>query len=329
MVTAELARAKAEAEARHDKGFDLERNMAICEAHGVEWGSFPASRWPELANSPAFACLSNRQKQAVCFSLAAHPDSKIVFRTIMQTLGQGRTAGRSDDGPYKGDVILGTILPNTFMFVFNGIDPPRYVLGRESLALQCFPIDILGKEGFKKVKEDGSAVFAESLFQDLAGNMVSTPVMLATVMSTMAAVSWIEDEPPAESSDSDGFGTAPSPAPPSPGELSLFGGVASPKPTKAHTDPEGLMHGEGPKPRGCLLRRRLHDPAQRRLEMQRQLEAEMAEMGQAHGGTGHAHGGMGHAHGETDVAKDPPAFPMTVEKGKGKGGFHLANVFEA
>ena len=33
--------------------------------------------------------------------------------------------------------------------------------------------------------------FTEKALGDLAGNMVSTPVMLGAVMSTMAAVTWL------------------------------------------------------------------------------------------------------------------------------------------
>ena len=41
----------------------------------------------------------------------------------------------------------------------------------------------------------GRHLFTESLYQDLAGNMVSTPVMLAAVMATLASLSWSEEEP--------------------------------------------------------------------------------------------------------------------------------------
>ena len=37
----------------------------------------------------------------------------------------------------------------------------------------------------------GSKPFKESNFNDLAGNMVSTPVLLAMVMSAIAAASWV------------------------------------------------------------------------------------------------------------------------------------------
>ena len=42
---------------------------------------------------------------------------------------------------------------------------------------------------------NGKAVFGEGFYQELAANMVSTPVMLAAVMATMASLSWVEEEP--------------------------------------------------------------------------------------------------------------------------------------
>ena len=68
---------------------------------------------------------------------------------------------------------------------------PRILLGRESLALQGFPIDVLDEMGDSGKKD----YLREPLLTDLAGNMVSTPVMLAAVMATMASVSWITAGP--------------------------------------------------------------------------------------------------------------------------------------
>ena len=78
-------------------------------------------------------------------------------------------------------------MPNQLVFIFYDNLEPRILLGRESLALQGFPIDVLDKMGTSPNKD----YLKEALLGDLAGNMVSTPVMLATVMATMAAVSWI------------------------------------------------------------------------------------------------------------------------------------------
>ena len=63
------------------------------------------------------------------------------------------------------------------------------------MCIRDSPIDELEAPCFTQVKPQGDAVFTENTYQDLAGNMVSTPVMLAAVLATLVAVSWIEDEP--------------------------------------------------------------------------------------------------------------------------------------
>ena len=58
---------------------------------------------------------------------------------------------------------------------------------------QGFPIKMLERHQLSE--------FPESNVQDLAGNMVSTTIMLAAVCATMAAVSWIPDEENKEGPD--------------------------------------------------------------------------------------------------------------------------------
>ena len=190
-VRAELERATAEATRRDDKGFDVEKNMDTCAKHGIAWGTFGVSNWPFLKESPWYSTLCNRQQHALCFSMKENDDARIMFRAVHKTIGRGQHAGKDT----TGIVVLGTEMPNQLMFTF-AVQPPRLVLGRESFWLQGFPIDELEADCFKQVKAHGERVFTESMYQDLAGNMVSTPVMLAAVIATIVAVSWIDDEPP-------------------------------------------------------------------------------------------------------------------------------------
>ena len=142
--------------------------MSICQKAGIPWGSFHVSRWPHLRDSPWYSTLTARQKLSICFNMAQKPEHHIVFREIQQTLGRGRSARYNNDGI----VIVGTEMPNGITMTFhNRNDPPRLVLGREGLLLQGFPIDVLDAECFTK---DGKRIYSETLFQDLAGNMVST-----------------------------------------------------------------------------------------------------------------------------------------------------------
>ena len=79
------------------------------------------------------------------------------------------------------------------MFAFTGDGVPRLVLGRERLALQGFPARVLDSGAFNRVRPRTKCAkpeFTENIFQAIAADMVATPVMLAIVMATMAALSW-------------------------------------------------------------------------------------------------------------------------------------------
>ena len=85
-------------------------------------------------------------------------------------------------GP-DNEVIANTCLPQQALMIIDGEREPRLVLGRESLWLRGFPIDVIDDMKGEFLKEP--------LFTDLAGNMVSTPIFLAMAQSIMAAVSWL------------------------------------------------------------------------------------------------------------------------------------------
>ena len=141
---------------------------------------------------------------------------------------------------------------------------------------------MLDADCFNHLKSDGNPVFTENTYQDMAGNMVSTPVMLAAVMATMAAVSWIDDEP-AMSDTGRAHGDADLDSSDSSSSSSSSSTQANPPVmSDADKEPTGLIESQ-PQPttlRGCLLRRVLHDPAHRQLEVR----------GHAQGNTGHTHG---------------------------------------
>ena len=80
------------------------------------------------------------------------------------------------------------------MMLFNGDESPRLLLGREALWLHGFPIF---EESIKPLLDNES----EAFLTDLAGNMVSTPVLLALLMSTISSLSWREEESPATTID--------------------------------------------------------------------------------------------------------------------------------
>ena len=61
--------------------------------------------------------------------------------------------------------------------------PFRLLLGREALVLQGFPSQ-------DETLSELFGSFSELQMADLAGNMVSTPVMLAMAMTAISAASW-------------------------------------------------------------------------------------------------------------------------------------------
>ena len=83
--------------------------------------------------------------------------------------------------PIGSPHVFNTCVPNQLPFVFLEGRQHRLTLGREALWLQGFPISII---------DDMSPDFKDGLLNDLAGNMVSVPVCIACLMSTMASVSW-------------------------------------------------------------------------------------------------------------------------------------------
>ena len=90
---------------------------------------------------------------------------------------------------------MSAVMPGQWIYVFNEGLFPRQVLGREALALQGFPINRLDEpevREFIQEMEHKEIASTDRLFGDIAGSMVATPVMLAIVMSTLMAVSWVE-----------------------------------------------------------------------------------------------------------------------------------------
>ena len=81
--------------------------------------------------------------------------------------------------------VFNTCVPNQLPIVFVEGRQHRFMLGREAMWLQGFPISII---------DAMSPDFKDGLLNDLAGNMVSVPVCIACLMSTMASVSWACEE---------------------------------------------------------------------------------------------------------------------------------------
>ena len=114
-----------------------------------------------------------------------------MLRDCSQSLGRTRVSV-FDEG--TGRHIAPTVTPGQLMMLFDGDKSPRLLLGREALWLQGFPI--LAKSVAPVLESE-----SESFLTDLAGNMVSTPVLLGLLLSTMCALSWREECTPVTAVD--------------------------------------------------------------------------------------------------------------------------------
>ena len=106
--------------------------------------------------------------------------ASLLLRDVSQNLGQTRLPSRSAE---NGTPCAPTVLPNQMMMVFAPGHPFRLLLGRENLVLQGFP----SADPSLSELIEGTP---ETAMTDLAGNMVSTPVMLAIAMAAISSVSW-------------------------------------------------------------------------------------------------------------------------------------------
>ena len=104
-----------------------------------------------------------------------------MTRDIVNTLGRTRVSSCSDDGEtHRGFTLLPGNLP--LLIPKNNEFAARIMLGEEAMWQQGFPIDIIDDKMAKK--------HTQKTLMDLAGNMVSTPVLLAHLVAALCAVSW-------------------------------------------------------------------------------------------------------------------------------------------
>ena len=103
-------------------------------------------------------------------------------------VGQNKCARLGADGR----LTIRTLVTSQMFYIYDGDKLSRQMLGCEHLALQGFPIDLLNElEPFREARcKHPKEQCSEHLYRDLAGNMVSIPVMLAVVMASIFAFDW-------------------------------------------------------------------------------------------------------------------------------------------
>lgn len=179
-VVAELTRRQRsgagcqEVQAQHGWSAQLMREY---RAMGLRYGAHTADQ--RSTQSPWFSTLTPRERAALAFSQATSPGK--IARNLSQSLNR---VGVSHEEEGKSGVrhVCPALLPTQMMWLDPpAIGAPRLMLGREALVLQGFPIGL---------RPDLTAEFTEGFMQDLAGNMMTLPVLLAMVVSTIAALPW-------------------------------------------------------------------------------------------------------------------------------------------
>ena len=174
-VLSELVRRQEHTRKSKRSPYNMKTAMNTASGLGVAWGTFPPPA--QLRESAWFATLTPEQQDALSFSFHQTP-GKLLLRDCRNTLGRVRVS-TFDSGKHRAQ----TMVPSQCLIVFDGVQPPRCLLGREALVLQGFPVD---DERIQGVIKD----FSESFLQDLAGNMVAMPVLLALAAASVSSLTW-------------------------------------------------------------------------------------------------------------------------------------------
>ena len=181
-MTKELKR-RTEA-GRKMTSYNVAAASKIVAGLGVSWSKVcdvPAN----LNQSDWFHTLTPEQRDAASFSVHFQgPDA--LLHDLSQSLGRERVSVFDEEIQLH---LAPTMTPGQVIIACNEEESPRLLLGREASWLSGCPI--LQKNS--RHLELRERVF----FTDLAGNMISTPVLLALLLSTISALSWREGAPAA------------------------------------------------------------------------------------------------------------------------------------
>ena len=178
------ARVAAELERRQKAGpkrdvYDMGKAVKHAATKGVSWSKLRVS--DQLKRSPWFATLTAEQRDVLVYSQSEDPRQHLM-RDCSQSVKRVRHSTLSE----KGLHISPTMMPGQIMVLSEQVEP-RLMLGEESLLFNGFPFALM----------PANRQWTQSLLTDLSGNMVSLPVLLALIQSTLTAVPWqaIADAP--------------------------------------------------------------------------------------------------------------------------------------
>jgi len=167
--------------------FSVETSIKNAVLSGVAWSAIKPPDW--LKSSPWFQVLPASSKQAAAISFCMDSSTVLlrdVSRASATDIGvwhqvgakmRTRLSSRSDTGNHLSfPMALGQVV-----FVSNGLEQPRLLLEEEAMILQGFPIAKVAD----LVKETPWAELA-----DIGAHMISVPMVLVLLMSSIASVHW-------------------------------------------------------------------------------------------------------------------------------------------
>lgn len=165
----------------------VDRHMAHADNLGVRW----AAPVPQaLLSNDWYKCLTKREADALRLSMVEDPHSG--FRNLSQSVGRINAASLQPSGQHVGP----TMLPGQIMWLQS---ERRIMLGEEALIFQGFPILPM-----LRMRTLDPQLLSHSFLQDLAGNAMALPVLMAVLQAGLAAIVWeVEGQSAEEHSDSD------------------------------------------------------------------------------------------------------------------------------
>ena len=155
-----------------DSRYNVCAAISTFQGAGLSWGSVDAQR--DTQESPWYTTLANGQRNVLTYSEAQ--DKEAMFRDIGQSSSRVRLSHKVEDKH-----ILFCQMPGQLVWVRRDGKLPRLQMGREALIFQGYPI--------ASIPSTVSAV-SERMLQEIAGNMMSIPVLLALLQSLFAALPW-------------------------------------------------------------------------------------------------------------------------------------------
>ena len=154
--------------------YNVAGSISLFQGSGLRWGDVKVPR--RVRDTPWFETLPLYMRNILTYSCAEHPQPALN-RDIGQSAGRVRYSKALEDGRYLGYCQM----PGQVTWLEPDDQPPRLMLGRESLLLSGYPIAKI---------PNTVAQTTELVMQGISGNMMASVVPLAILSSIFLAAPW-------------------------------------------------------------------------------------------------------------------------------------------